>query len=192
MTLLILAFDGPLLETLELRAASILDALREFAVDVVPSDVRALLPGRTLDEVIERCAPQSDDTMRDLMHLHATRLVSRRMAMGVASAPHAIDSVKALHATGTQLVVRADSTRADAEHLLGMAGLESVVRFLHCADDVPFRNDASALERSYAAIMTRLPRLGTVDQCSALECDERAAVVARRFVPRATAFAGWR
>ncbi len=191
MILQIIAFDGPVAETLDARAASIVDALREFAMEAPPAVVRRLMPGRTLREVIGACTPHADETTRDLVHLQASRLVSHRLSKGVALAPCARRHLEHLQVNGAQIVLRADSTRQDAEPLLRMAGLESVVRFMQCSDDVRDRHDSCALERSYAAIMGRVGRLRQPADCSAVECDERSADIARRFVAQATSFAGW-
>jgi hypothetical protein len=82
-----------------------------------------------------------------------------------------------------RVVLRADSVRADADRLLAFSGIEDLVTFIRCGDDLPRTPPFSSLERSWHAIAARLDGLGVFSEsCAALESDPRCAEMAHAFV----------
>ncbi|MEP6833173.1 MAG: hypothetical protein ABJB74_07245 [Gemmatimonas sp.] len=199
--MLVVAFDGILVDTLEFRATAIVDAL---AAEGVVTNVRTVLfivPSLSLPEAIRIAAKADhvDETTLDLAVLRAERLIGDLGARGATLNLAVCDRLRRAAAV-TRIVVRADSRRREVEPLIALAELDSVVSFVRCSDDasVPNTNDTkgvasplhapeaqpSSLERSYAHITRRLygnrSLLGTSAEIGiALELGDVGRTVAR-------------
>lgn len=186
MPALILAFDGVLADTLPLRSHALADAAAaEFHPRTLEA-VRAVIAGRTLLEAALALFPQeaaSDPTLPELVALRAQRGFRHLVQHGAALNAERVRHLHEAAATGTRIVVRADSERRDVEPLLALAGLEHLVGVLRCSDDAP-RAQGASLTRSWQAIADRLQGMGIpVTECTAHETSEETATVARRFIP---------
>ena len=184
MKALVLAFDGLVAETIELRAEALQQALAAEGIETEQRSVLHALPGRTLHEAISALVGDGDQTLIDLAALRAQQEVSTRMAQGVSLAENARVVMEAQRAAGTRLVLRADSLRRDVERVLQLTDLEFAFAIVRCADDLPRMRGVSTLEGSYAVIGQRLEALRVTER-AAMECSAYAAGVASRTVGRA-------
>lgn len=178
---LILAFDGVVADTLGLRADGIAEALRDDQIDCDRAEILASLPGRSLYEAVDLLTATTDTVLIELATLRAQQWVSIRMAQGVVITEFARTMLSSA-ATGTRIVLRADSQRRDVEPLLRLADLDDAFTFVRCSDDAPRLPGATSLESSYAEISRRLDVLRVSAARSAIETDHRVAVVARHYV----------
>lgn len=199
-----MAFDGVLASTLDTRTDAIIEAAsdRRVLVDVplgpshVPAPdeasaadmdrarVRALMPGRTLHEVLRLILPTADETALDLFTVRAQQLVSARLAHGLAISSAIRSRIDRATAAGTRVVLRSDSARRDVEPVLALTGLDVVFTFLRCADD-PTRHGRgeTAIVASYEVIARRLDARGiAVADRTAWESGALAASAARAHV----------
>lgn len=204
MNVVIVAFDGVLARTLEARTDAIMEATSDHRLlaDVSPdlshvaandeglavvmdrAQVRALLPGRTLNEVLRLTLPTTDETGLDLLTIRAQQLVSSRLAHGLAIAPDVYTMVDRAAAAGTLVVLRSDSVRRDVESALALAAIDIAFTFLRCADDpTGHGRGESTIVASYAAIAQRLDARGIpVAARTAWESGASAALAARPHV----------
>lgn len=157
---LIVAFDGLLFDTLDVRADALIAALHTEHMHLARNAVRDALPGRSLWEASEFLVESGDHTLVDLVALRAQRTVSQRVAQGVSLAPHAREWIEGQRSTGTRLVLRADSVRRDVERVIQLAELEFAFAMIRCSDDLPHTRGVSSLENSNLAIARRLHGLG--------------------------------
>ena len=181
MPALILAFDGVVADTLGLRADGIAEALRDDQIDFDRAEILATLPGRSLYEAVDLLTAPTDTVLIELATLRAQQWVSTRMAQGVVITEFARTMLSAV-ATGTRIVLRADSLRRDVEPVLRFAALDDAFTFVRCVDDSPKLPVATSLESSYAEITRRLDVLRVSAERTAIEADHRVAVVARPYV----------
>ena len=179
-----LAFDGLIAHTLDIRVEALQEALNAEGVIIESERVQALLPGRTFLEAATAIVGDDDQTLSDLVALRAQQDVSQRLARGVSLAVNALEYVEAQRAAGIGLVLRSDSLRRDVERVLQLTDLELSFTFIRCPDDLPRTRGVGTLEASYAAISKRLDSLGVEDR-TAIECTSDAANVARRLMGRA-------
>ena len=179
---IVVAFDGLIAETLELRSEALAEACLAEHVPQRDAEIRHALPGRTLREAVWQLLGDEDATRDDLIAIRAQHDVSRRLAHGVLLAPHALTFLRAHQAAGDRLVLRADSVRRDVSAVLGITQLESVFTLVRCTDDAPRVAGRASIEGSYAAIRTRLGSLGPSRDRVALEYGAYAADVAREFL----------
>ena len=170
---IVVAFDGIVADTLPPRARALAEAIaHEWAplgIEVPASDLLPLLPGRTFDECVTIAVQQrpalqhaqvrDDITGHELVAMRAQRDWAKAAAHGVPLRDRVLDHVQKLVARGVRLVVRSDSQRRDVEPLLRLAGLEDIMLFLRCADDLPRTAGVTTLQASYDAIDARLERL---------------------------------
>ena len=197
----IVAFDGIIADTLPPRALALADAavvecaalgVSLHAHDLVEA-VASLLPGRTFIEAVTvavRQLPflqhpriQHDLTAHDLIAMRAQRAWAQAVAHGVALCDGVIDRVHHEVAHGRRMVVRSDSQRREVEPLLRLAGLEDIMMFVRCSDDVPHSPVGPTLRASYEAISARLERQGVRRvQRDAVEADNENATFALEFV----------
>ena len=171
----IVAFDGIMADSLRPRAAALADAMIvEYALhglDLQRHDLleqlSALLPGRTFGEAVvaveQLVALQPnglryDVTAHDLITLRAQRSWAEAVAHGVPLCDGVIEHVQREAARGQRMVVRSDSQRREVEPLLRLAGLEDIMMFVRCSDDVPHAIGGPTLRASYEAIDGRLER----------------------------------
>ena len=169
MTALIIAFDGILVDTLDIRADALLAALNSHGSPATRDTVRDALPGRSLFESVELLVGHTDQTLADLVTLQTQRAVSTRMAHGVSLAPNARDWIEARRATGSRLVLRADSIRRDVDLVLEQTEMALAFSIVRCADDLPRTRGASSLGSAYTAITRRLDALGVSGPRTAFE-----------------------
>lgn len=195
MSVLIVAFDGVLASTLDARTDAIMEATGERRVgtqaaapDHVPDrpSVRALIPGRTLREVMRLILPAADELALDLFTMRAQQLVHARLAHGLVMSSGIRELIDRARAAGTSVVLRSDSARRDVEPVLALTALELAFTFLRCADD-PAGNmrGAPAIVGSYADIARRLDARGiAVSDRVAWESGAFAASAAQPHVDR--------
>jgi hypothetical protein len=167
---LIVAFDGVLAHTLDTRTDAIMEAISDRRVwdaampaAVDRAQVRTLMPGRTLHEVLRLIAPTADDVTLDLCTMRAQQLVSARLAHGMAISADVCASVDRERVAGTRVVLRSDSARRDVESVLALTTLDAAFTLLRCADDPPGdRRGEPAIVASYATLARRLDARGMV------------------------------
>jgi beta-phosphoglucomutase-like phosphatase (HAD superfamily) len=204
VSVVIVAFDGVLAHTLDVRTDAIIEAAsdRRLWADPPPAPshiaardegaaavmdrahVRELMPGRTLYEVLRLALPTADETALDLLTMRAQQLVSARLVHGIEVSSDVRALVDRATAVGTRVVLRSDSVRRDVEAVLALTGLDVAFTFLRCADD-PAANGRgeSAIGASYEAIARRLDArgIGVADRV-AWESGAFAASIARPHV----------
>ena len=186
MNVLVVAFDGLIADTIGLRADAIIESLHTHDLSADAAEVRAMLPGRTVSEVLRELAPTSDETTLDLLALHAGRGCSSRCAQGVVVAHDLSTFLQRAQMAGTSVIVRSDSPRNDVERILALSGHLLAFRMVRCADDPPSVRGASSVARSYTAILRRLDAPGGGADRAALEVSVHATAVASRFLGRAS------
>jgi beta-phosphoglucomutase-like phosphatase (HAD superfamily) len=195
VSVVIVAFDGVLASTLDARTDAIMEAAGDrragahaAAPDPVPdrTSVRALIPGRTLHEVLRLILPAADELALDLFTMRAQQLVHARLAHGLVISSGIRALIDRARAAGTPVVLRSDSSRRDVEPVLALTALEVAFTFLRCADD-PAGNvrGAPAIVSSYADIARRLDARGSaVSDRVAWESGAFAASAAHPYVGR--------
>lgn len=185
----VLAFDGIVADTSVLRARALADAFAAEGVDVDDTHLGDALCGRSFGEAARLVAQlrpgldahDIDETLVDLVALRAARHATSRFSMGVSLLPDARAWIVAQGTAGGRIAVRADSSRSDVMHLLGLAGLEQHVGLLVCTDDARTATSAT-LDWSWAQLDRRLHALGSAaDTRTAIEPCARAAAVAGRY-----------
>ncbi|MBL0169295.1 MAG: hypothetical protein IPP90_01025 [Gemmatimonadaceae bacterium] len=157
---LIVAFDGLLFDTRDVRADALIASLYTEHLQVAPDAVRDALPGRSLWEASEFLVQSGDCTLVDLVALRAQRAVSQRLAQGVSLVPQVREWLEGQRSAGTRLVLRADSIRRDVDRVIQLAEMEFAFTMIRCSDDLPRTIGVSSLENSNAAIARRLHGLG--------------------------------
>ena len=149
------------------------------------------MQGRSLDEAVEAAlgarvevpAVEFDATLRDLAVLRARRSFTAMVAHGVPLRDGATDWIASRAASHGRIILRADSARRDVERLIAFTGLEDIVAFVRCADDLPRIFGASSPECAWSAIAGRLAaQRVALEQCVALECSDLSATVARKYL----------
>lgn len=179
----IVAFDGIIADSLPPRAKALAEAIsHEWAplgIEVPSSDLLPLLPGRTFEECVavaiqqlpalQREPVRQDFTWHELVAMRAQREWANAAAHGVPLLDGVLGRLETLVARGVRLVLRSDSHRREVEPLLRLAGLEDIMLFVRCADDLPRTAGVSSLQASYEAIDARLERLR-------IPCAQRDAV----------------
>jgi hypothetical protein len=189
--MLVIAFDGLLFDTIELRAGAVREAMTAERIDIAATDIAALMPARSVGEAVRAAAPAdfTDETALDLATLRAERTISELGARGAILNVSLRDRLRRAAAV-TRIVIRADSKRIEVDRLLGIADLEGAVSFVRCSDDLGSASGTtdvratSSVERSYLHIAKRMyansSLLGGPAAIGvALEAGEAARVVAR-------------
>ncbi len=194
---IIVAFDGIVADTLPRRATALADAITGegavAATDINARDLLTLLPGRTFAEsmaaaidvlpALQHDRLRHDVTGHDLIVLRAQRSWAAAVAHGVPLRDGVADRLQAAVARGVRIVLRSDSQRREVEPLLRLAGLEDVMLFLRCADDLPRLAGVTSLQSSYEAITARLERQRLPRTLrTAIEVDREATTMALGFV----------
>jgi len=188
----VIAFDGLVADTLPARALAVSEAVTAEVGVCSSGEGLSLVQGRSLDEAVEfalRARVQSpavefDATVRDLAVLRARRSYSAMVAHGLSLHDGAIAWITARVASHGPVVLRADSVRRDVDQLLAFTELAEVVTFIRCSDDLPRSFAAASTECAWSAIVSRLAAKHVApDECVAMECSERSAAVARKFLP---------
>ena len=187
----IIAFDGLVADTLAARARAVSDAVTAEIGPCSLDEGLSLVQGRSLDEAVEAAfvaraqtpAVEFDATLRDLAVLRARRSYTAMIAQGLPLRDGAADWIALRAASHGRVILRADSARRDVERLIAFTGLQDVVAFVRCADDLPRPLGASSPECAWAAIAGRLAtQRVALDQCVALECSDVSAAVARKYL----------
>jgi beta-phosphoglucomutase-like phosphatase (HAD superfamily) len=199
-TATVVAFDGVVADTLELRARALDEALAAAAARlqldgaIHAVDSRQAMPGRTFAEAARELLPvliagdahdaPPRETLVDLIAVDAGRRYSNALSNGVSLQRDAGELLSTLAASG-RLVARADSARHDVDAMLSLAGLEGAFTFVRCSDDAPRAIGAPSLQGSWLAIDQRLLAAGVViANRAAIEVAEIALEVARPFAGR--------
>ena len=182
MHALIVAFDGLVADTLDLRADAIAATLGAEGIAVTPDRIRHALPGRALFETVELLLGPTDPTLADVVVLRAQQHISERMAQGVALTPNARVWIDVQQSAGARLVLRADSVRRDVERVLQLTDLEPAFTMVRCADDAPRIRGASTLDSAYGEITRRLDASRVSTGRTAFELGAYAVAVTRRYV----------
>lgn len=186
MSAVVIAFDGVLAESLDLRAGAIVEALVEVGATADFATVRQALPGRSLAEVVALVMRTPDTTLADIATMRAQRSLTAQFAHGVGFRADAAEWLDAQRASGARLVLRADSARRDVERALQFADFASMFTFVRCADDLPRDAALSSLANAYAHIVQRLARLPSTQPCRAIEVSDYATQVAEQYLGRRT------
>ncbi len=180
---IVVAFDGLVVDTRAARGLALSEAVSaEFAPCAI-EEAMPLLAGRSLEEAIEAALPtQVDATTRDLTVLRARRAYSGMVQQGIPLQPDAASWLRARALAGERIVLRADSARREVERLLQLSGLDELLAFVRCADDLPRAIGVASLPQSWRAIAGRLEALRVApERCVAYECDVVGAACARSF-----------
>ncbi len=187
----IVAFDGLVADTLAARALAVSDAVTAEVSPCSLDEGLSLVQGRSLDEAVEAAlvagadtaAVEFDATLRDLAVLRARRSYTAMVAQGLPLRDGAADWIALRAASHGRVILRADSARRDVERIIAFTGLQDVVAFVRCADDLPRTLGASSPECAWAAITSRLAaQRVALEQCVALECSAASAAVARKYL----------
>lgn len=185
MPVLIVAFDGILVDSLPLRAQALAEACAAEQAPRPLDAIAASVPGRTMFEAaLQLCsaAGERDPTLPELVALRAQRAYRQLVQHGIPLHPEVLGELRAAAARGTRLVLRADSERRDVDPLLAMVGLDPLFALVRCSDDAP-RGQEPSLARSWRAIDDRLRNMRQdVTMRTAWETDRDTARVAQPFV----------
>lgn len=194
--MLVVAFDGILFDTLELRTTAVEEALGAEGFRINHASVREIVAGRSISESVRAAAELAvtnapvDETAVDLATLRAERALRALGAHGAQLNVAVRDRLRRAVAV-SRIVIRADSLRRDVDALLALSDLESLASLVRCSDDlssssvVTNQPRLSSIERSYEHIAKRLygnmTLLGTsADIGIALEVGETGRAAARR------------
>lgn len=164
--MLVVAFDGVLFDTLEVRATAVANALAAEGLPANRTHVQQVLPSLSLAEAVRAVAAAvvhgarvADETAIDLAVFRAERAVGELVVRGATLNVGVRERIHRAAAV-TRIVVRADSSRAQAQELLSLAGLDEVVSMLRCSDDGPPSDNVgthhASAHRSYDAILKRM------------------------------------
>lgn len=187
----IVAFDGLVADTLSARALAVSESVSAEIAPCSVVEALSLVRGRSLDEAVEhalrsRCGSpdlEFDATVRDLAVLRARRSFTAMVSQGLPLRAEAAAWLAARAATHGRIVLRAESARRDVDRLLEFTGLADVVTFIRCSDDLPRAVGASSTENSWSAIASRLAAQRVpLDECTAFECSDLSANVARGYL----------
>ncbi len=187
----VVAFDGLIACTASARALAVSDAVTVEYSTCTSEEALRYLPGLSLDEAVEAALRDRwtdpglplDATVRDLTVLRARRGYSAMVAQGLSLRDGVIGWTTAYASLHGRLILRAESARRDVERILAFSGLDDVVSFVRCADDLPRVPGAGTLASSWRAIETRLGAQGVkLSTCTALECNALCADTARPVV----------
>ena len=171
----VVAFDGLIADTLELRARSIVEGLAAAGMQVGFADAAGVVAGRTIDEAVRACCMShtalADETLIDIASHRANRICSHLMREPVALRDGAAEWLQRA-APRLRIVVRSDSVRQQVEPLLDSAGLTMFVSMLRCSDDRgPVSDGEPSFVKSWNAILDRLQHLSVVPgRVHGLEC----------------------
>lgn len=172
---LLLELEGVVVDTEPLWRDALAATLAEHASTVADDELQ---PGRCtpVRQRIERLFAgrrhSVDETTLDLMVLGATRRFSALLRRGMTLAPGARDLLEGARQRARVAVVTR-ARRADADVMLSLAGLETLVEFVIAAEDAAPKPSSAPYERA----LTRLQRRGVVrrDAVLALEDGESGA-----------------
>jgi len=187
----IVAFDGLVADTLSARALAISESVSAEIAPCSVDEALLLVRGRSLDEAIEaalRARSESlevecDATARDLAVLRARRSFTAMVSQGLPLRDGAAEWLAARASTHGRVVLRAESARRDVDRLIEFTGLADVVTFIRCSDDGPRVYGASSTGNSWSAIARRLATQRVpIDECTAFECSDLSANVARTYL----------
>lgn len=169
MTALIFELEGVLVDTLAVRAFALGKALAADGIEVSPETAVDLSRGRAVRRAIAAAAHAAkvsyDLVAIDLAAATAERVFAERIASGgVMLAPGAMDMLIQAQANA-RCAIATRASRAEAEQLLGLAGLEDIFECIVTLDDVVEEKPAPASYRATLARLERrraLPKGGTV------------------------------
>jgi HAD superfamily hydrolase (TIGR01509 family) len=171
---LLLEFEGVLVDTRAAREAALAEALVADGIRVTPR-LLAEASGRTIEDGVRRirraAGAADDETAVELGRLRAERAFAARAGKGLALQPGAREAVERLSACARCAIVTRASRR-DVEFVLGLAGLESAFRPVIAAEDVdPPKPDAAP----YAAALARFSQLFPGQNLRALAVEDTLA-----------------
>jgi beta-phosphoglucomutase len=154
---LLVEMEGVLVETRALRRAALAEALsaERIAVDAAAfarADGKA--PREAIRAVLALAKVERDPTTIDLLALRAERAFSLRLGQGITLVPGAAEALRAAQA-GARIALVTRARRADAELVIGMAGLDGVLETIVADDDVV---DAKPAPDGYLLALARLAR----------------------------------
>lgn len=190
-TATIVAFDGLVADTLAARALAVSEAVSAEIGPCTIDEAMALAGGRSIDDAVEaalrsRTAPsrvEIDHTLRDLAVLRARRGFSAMVAQGLPLRDGAVAWIAARAASHGRVVLRAESARRDVERIVAFAGIEDIVSFIRCSDDLPRALGVPSAEAGWMAVAARLATQRiALDHCAAFECSNVGAAAARKFL----------
>jgi HAD superfamily hydrolase (TIGR01509 family) len=171
---LLLEFEGVLVDTRAARDAALAEALVADGIRVTPR-LLAEASGRTTEDGVRRirraAGAADDETAVELGRLRAERAFAARAGKGLALQPGAREAVERLSGCARCAIVTRASRR-DVEFVLGLAGLESAFRPVIAAEDVdPPKPDAAP----YAAALARFSQLFPGQTLRALAVEDTLA-----------------
>ena len=187
----VVAFDGLVADTLNVRAQAIADALTSEGIATSVEDIVEHVVGHSLEETVEYVLNQHaayhrlsfDHTTRDLAVLRARRSYTAVIALGLPLQPHALTWFTRHTKNGVRIILRADSARNNVEGLLQLSGIEDSICFARCADDLPRVRGLSTTVNSWNVIMQRLNVMQIMPTaCRAIEISPSAAKIAQTVI----------
>ncbi|HJR42063.1 MAG TPA: HAD family phosphatase [Gemmatimonadaceae bacterium] len=172
---LLLELEGVVVDTEPLWRDALAGTLAEHATPVADDELQSgkCTPVRErIERLLAAHRHTVDETTLDLMVLGATRRFSALLRRGMTLVPGARDLLEdARQRARVAVVTRA--RRADADVMLSLAGLETLVEFVIAAEDAAPKPSSASYERA----LTRLQRRCVVrrDAVLALEDGESGA-----------------
>lgn len=188
MSVIVLAFDGVIADTLWLRTHAFRTAALAEDYNFNETEIVTVLAARTFYECCALLVPTENETTRDLIALRAQQHYATRVAQGVDLLPTAQHTVRSAQRTGARIVLRADSHRREVESVLRQWELGLAFTLVRCADDLPRVPNATSVESSYHAIVTRLDALRVSGERRAVENSPHAVRIAQSILGVAELF----
>lgn len=163
MNALVLELEGVLVDTLSLRAEALRRALAGDGIELAQEEAIELSRGRAVRRAVAAAAHRArvayDLVAIDLVASEAERHFGQRAASGgIVLAPGAVEFVGRAQA-GVRCALATRATRAEADAMLRLAGLEDAFECIVTHDDVVEEKPAPA---AYRAVLARLSRRGAV------------------------------
>lgn len=138
LPVLLIEFEGVLVETAPHRAAAWRTALAAEGVNCSAEELAAVV-GFPVEEGVRRlrrgAALAEDETAVELATLRAERAFAERAGKGLALQPGVIEALERL-GTRTRLALVTRASRREVEFVLGLAGLDGLFRPIITKEDV--------------------------------------------------------
>lgn len=138
LPVLLIEFEGVLVETAPHRATALRTALAAEGVSCA-SDELSAVSGYPVDEAVRRLRRSAglpdDETAVELGTLRAERAFAERAGKGLALQPGVIEALERL-GTRTRLALVTRASRREVEFVLGLAGLDGLFRPIIAKEDV--------------------------------------------------------